>query len=230
MHVEVPKKGALASFKAFAAEYAMIVVSILTALALEHAATSWHHQHQAHEAAQRIEAEIAYNLGELQQCIKKNDAEIKKFTELRDFVRDGINDRGDKSGKEKDDYNAEFSRRLNEKMHHQISFHATSPTLRREAWEVAVASQAASWLDSGSLQRFSTVYAMQRDIAPMLASTSATITGPTVLGALPRLQLHGKGKDQELYRLFSEICNTLEVMQSGMQQLEKSIKDSTVKA
>lgn len=84
MHVEVPKKGALASFKAFAGEYAMIVVSILTALALEHAAQSWHRSHLAHEAERRIEAELAENLKELREAREHNAKQLHRLETFRD--------------------------------------------------------------------------------------------------------------------------------------------------
>lgn len=230
MHVEVPKKGALASFKAFAGEYAMIVISILTALALEHAATSWHHRHQAHEAEQRIEAEITYNLGELQHSLEKNRARLKQYAELRDFLRKGINGAAGLTGREKADYDAQMNRELEEKLRDGFNLSFSTPTLRREAWEVAVASQAASWMDAASLQRYSGVYAMQRDVAPVMASSLATLSGPSVMGALPQLRLKGEYKSRDLYQLMSDICMSMELLQGAMQTLEGSFKEAGAKA
>jgi hypothetical protein len=48
MHFEVPKAK---SFKEFGGEYLMIVISIATALALEHSVQTWHRRHMAEQAA-----------------------------------------------------------------------------------------------------------------------------------------------------------------------------------
>lgn len=230
MHVEVPKKGALASLKAFAGEYAMIVVSILTALALEHAATNWHRKHLAHEAELRIKTEVAYNLGELRKTIKKNEAELKKFTELRDFMRDAINETDGMTEKQKAEFAADFNHRYREKTQGHFSMHVSTPTLRREAWEVAVASQAASWLDSASLMRYSSVYASQRDAAPMIATSVATLSSPALMGTMSQMAVKRKKTSMEIYQFYADLCNTMEVLQSTMRQLESSIEQNTGKA
>ena len=70
MHVELPKAK---KFKEFGGEYVMIVISIITALGLEHAVQSYHHRHLAHEASVRIEAELRSNLAELDDAITHNE-------------------------------------------------------------------------------------------------------------------------------------------------------------
>ncbi|WP_342119274.1 hypothetical protein [Pseudoduganella sp. OTU4001] len=155
MHVELPKKGALASAKAFAGEYAMIVVSILTALALEHAAQSWHHRHRAHEAQANIETEIRANLAELRSVMQKNQQEIDKLGAVRAALREDISNNVD---------DQQLLNHVRESSNGKFGMNQYTPTLRREAWEVAVASQAASWIDPVLLQRYAGVYALQRDI------------------------------------------------------------------
>lgn len=233
MHAEVPKKGALASFKTFAAEYAMIVISILTALGLEHAAQNWHRKHLAHEAAERIQAEVAYNLSELQSSIKKNDAELKKFAALRTFVKDGLEEGADKSGQDKTEFEQAFRVKMKERLSNELNFSADAPTLRREAWDVAVASQTASWMDSGLLQRYSGIYAVQRDTNVMVAQSIAMINGPTIIGAIPQMELKAKDKgdrDREIYVLITDIYFQLNAIQANLKALESSIKESSTKA
>jgi hypothetical protein len=233
MHAEVPKKGALASLKTFIAEYAMIVISILTALGLEHAAQSWHRKHLAHEAAERIQEEVTYNLSELQSSIKKNDAELKKFAELRTFMKDGLEESADKVGQAKTEYDKEFRIKMKERVSADLNFSANAPTLRREAWEVAVASQTASWMEASLLQRYSSIYAVQRDTNSMVAQSMAMINGPTIIGAIPHLELKAKDKgdrDREIYVLVTDIFFQLNVIQANLKALESSIKESSTKA
>ena len=80
MHFEVPKAS---SFKEFGGEYLMIVISIITALALEHGVQTLHHRHLAHEAGTRIDAEIQANVRELDQVLTHNTAELTKLQALR---------------------------------------------------------------------------------------------------------------------------------------------------
>ena len=233
MHVEVPKKGALASYKAFMGEYAMIVISILTALGLEHGAQVWHHKHVAHEAAERIYAEIAYNLQEIQKDIKKNDGSLKKITELRTFMKQGLDESAALSGEEKARYDKKFHIELSAQFDKQFEINFGSPAFRREAWEVAVASQAASWLNANELQRYSGIYATMRDITPVLTQSYATITGPTVLGALPQLQLKGGDGEDKVRRLFQLVNDTyfaLQFMQGNLHAMEAVIKKDGAKA
>jgi hypothetical protein len=58
MHFEVPKAK---KFKEFGGEYVMIVISILTALALEQGLEALHHRHLAHEAADQDECRAAWH-------------------------------------------------------------------------------------------------------------------------------------------------------------------------
>jgi hypothetical protein len=127
MHVELPKAK---KFKEFSGEYVMIVISIVTALGLEHAVQSYHHRHQAHEAAARIEAELRVNLAELDNSIAHNEKEEKTSEALRrGFVEELRSGASDKTAIE----------HLLEKHRNEISLSVRVPTLRREAWDVAVA-------------------------------------------------------------------------------------------
>ena len=146
MHAELPKKGALASLKAFSAEYTMIVISILTALGLEHAATAWHHKHQAHQAAERIEAEVSTTLKDLRHNIEQNEPDLKKLAALQDYVQEVLEESASKTGQAKTDYEQAIKPQLKQRLDEDLKIAVSIPTFQREAWEVAVASLAASWM------------------------------------------------------------------------------------
>jgi hypothetical protein len=87
MHFEVPKAH---TFKEFGGEYLMIVISIITALALEHGVQTLHHRHLAHEASVRIDAEMQANVRELDAVLAHNAAELTKLDAVRKQLLDGI--------------------------------------------------------------------------------------------------------------------------------------------
>lgn len=214
MHVELPKKGALASMKAFAGEYAMIVVSILTALALEHAAQSWHHRHRAHEAQANIELEIRANLTELRDTIKKNQQEIEKLGAIRSALRQDINDKADSK---------QLLLHLQEASKGQFGINQWTPTLRREAWEVAVASQAASWIDPVLLQRYAGAYALQRDIGQTSFSSGRQMfDAPAFINRSADVEF-GKVDGQGLYYAVVQMEGALRSTQGNYVSLEKEL-------
>ncbi|GAB2844441.1 hypothetical protein GCM10027277_10310 [Pseudoduganella ginsengisoli] len=229
MHAELPKKGALASFKAFTAEYTMIVISILTALGLEHAATSWHHKHQAHQAAARIEAEVAGTLKELREAIDGNEPELKKYAALKEYVHGILEESESKTGQAKTDYEQATKVQLQQRLDADMTIKLSFPTFRHEAWDVAVASQAASWMEADELHRYSGIYAHQRESNAMIAQSITMVNGPTIIGALPRLQLKGKSFDErnrEVYQLIVDYSSQLRMVQSNLKSLEATIKEA----
>lgn len=221
MHVEMPKKGALASAKAFAGEYAMIVVSILTALALEHAAQSWHHRHRAHEAQSNIETEIRINLEELRSAMRKNQREIDKLEKLRVMLGKDIRDKVD---------GAELVKHMNDTAKDGFGLSVVTPTLRREAWEVAVASQAASWIETERLQRFAGVYALQRDTTLATSDTlKLMLDAPAMLNKAVDVEF-GKVDATGIYYSVEQMKSTLRSTQSNLVELEKELVRALPKA
>ncbi|MCE3263495.1 MAG: hypothetical protein K0R43_2574 [Pseudoduganella sp.] len=221
MHVEMPKKGALASMKAFSGEFAMIVVSILTALALEHAAQLWHHRHRAQVAQLSIETELRANLEELRVSMRRNQLEADRLAKLRKVLHQDIRDKAD---------NKLLLRHLVETSEGQFGLRVQTPTFRREAWEVAIASQAASWIEPSRLQRFAGAYALQRDTAlstsdglklmldaPALLNKSADVDFGTVDGT-------------GIYYAIIQLQGTLQNTQNNLEELEKELVRALPKA
>lgn len=220
MHVELPKKGALASMKAFAGEYAMIVLSILTALGLEHGAQTWYHNHRAREAQANIEVEIRTNLEEVRSAMRTNEAEINKLTVLREVLRKDIIDKVD--GKS-------LVLHLKETTHGKFGISQSMPTLRREAWEVAVASQAVSWMDPALLQRYAGVYAVQRDFAQSsIGALQMLLDAPSFFNRSADVEF-GKVDGTGIYYSVVQLQGALKGTQSSLADMEKELQRAVPK-
>ncbi|MYM25656.1 hypothetical protein GTP46_23780 [Duganella sp. FT135W] len=213
MHFEVPKAK---TFKEFGSEYLMIVVSIITALALEHTVQTLHHSHQAHEAASKIDAEIQVNIKELDTTLTHNNAQVAKLESLRTELLAGIHDKTDEPA---------LIKQLNLKDRLSLAVHV--PSLRREAWEVAVASQAVSWMPREQLERYSSVYAGMRDMqAISLSGTNNFLNGPQMQDTISNLQM-GQTDTKALYRTLRQMIGAYESIDGNLQGLRDDLAKST---
>jgi len=212
MHFEVPKSKHL---KEFAGEYLMIVISILTALALEHGAQSLHHHSLAREASVKIDAEIKLNADELTKVIAHNDQRAKELELIRKAllteIRSGAMDDATLMKHIVDTYEGAFSLSLQ------------TPTLRREAWEVAVANQSVSWMNSTQLKRYSAAYALMRDIQS-LSGTGASmfIDRPRLLDVVSNVQM-GVSNPREVYRMLSQEIASYHSANGNLRDLQKEL-------
>ena len=153
MHVE-PLEKLPRSVREFLSHYAMIVLSILTALALEQVALRMEHRHEGSQAKEEIEQEIASNRGMLEHSLKIT----------RDYQRDwqallarAVTDM--KAGTSTNDSRLAI---LSQAAHR---FGDGTPVLKTSAWDTAVASHAVDYLDHEDLTRYSQLYAAQRFFA-----------------------------------------------------------------
>jgi hypothetical protein len=214
MHVEMPKKGALASARAFAGEYTMIVVSILTALALEHAAQSWHHSHRAHEAQVNIEAEIRANLEQVRTSMRKNEQELANLKSMREALQKGIVDKVN---------GEQLVSLMNEAGKGKFGIHQSIPTLRREAWEVAVASQSVSWMKPALLQRYASVYSLQRDFSrDTISAVQLVLDAPALINRSIDVGF-GKVDGTGIYYSVAQLQASLRATQSSLGEMEKEL-------
>ena len=166
MHFEVPSLPH--SLKEFAAHYVMIVVSILTALGLEAAIEHFHHLHAAEAAQRAIETELRMNLA----ALRTDDANtVKRLKPLDDF--------GDLLIKDFDDGmpTAQIKAQMAQHVKEGIDFGVYIPTLRHEAWDVAVANQSASYIEPEILSRLSAAYAEQREVNTSALTLLVNIPG-----------------------------------------------------
>jgi len=178
---EAESKPQVKRMKMFAGEYVMIVVSIVTALALENGVRYLHQASEAREAARNLDAEIAVNLAEVHSVRADNEAEIKRLKHLRKVLLDDI--RAGVSDKE-----ALKHVMVESKMRFDVSF--SSPTLQREAWDVAVANQALSFMPQDQLQRYAKVYSGMRDMQGLFQGMGNSFADlPQISNTMSNLEL-----------------------------------------
>lgn len=215
MHFEVPKSKHL---KEFAGEYLMIVISILTALALEHGAQSLHHHSLAREASEKIDAEMKVNVDELTQVIAHNDQRAKELQLIQKAMLAEI-----RSGTMDD---AAMMKHIVEKYEGAFSLSLRTPTLRREAWEVAVANQSVSWMNSTQLKRYSAAYALMRDIQSLSGSGAAMfIDRPRLLDVVSNVQM-GVSNPREVYRMLNQAIASYQSANGNLRDLQKELSSA----
>jgi hypothetical protein len=137
----------------FLRQYAMIVLSILTALALEHVAVSFQNRAAAAASRLRIEAELASNMQDLKHAEDTNQANNKAVAALLHALVDHL-----KAGKPIDPEVDALTKPVFD--HFEIAV----PTLQRSAWESAIADQSAGHLSAPDLRRYSEIYAASADV------------------------------------------------------------------
>lgn len=213
MHFEVPKA---TTFKEFGGEYLMIVISILTALALEHGAQSWHHHHIATQAASNMDAEIRANLEDVKLVLVHNKAEVAKLSTIRDALLADIRSGGT---------DAEVMERFTREKK-AIGLSMQQPSFRREAWEVAVANQAASWMDPEELRRYSAAYGEMRDVQ-MLSNGGALpfLNVPAMKDVFSNVEM-GISNPRELYRTFGQMISAYESLDGNFVNLQKKLQQA----
>lgn len=216
MHFEVPKAKTL---KEFGGEYLMIVISIATALALEHGVQTLHHRHLAHEAAVKIDAEIQTNVHELDEALNHNNEQLKKIQAAHEQLLAGIKDKVD---------GQLLIKQLAQQ--HKLGLSIMSPSLRREAWEVAVASQAVSWMPQQQLERYSGIYANMRDVQSITSSGGNNfLNGAGMLNTISDIQM-GEGDPKAVYRMLSQMISAYASTDGNLKELRNNLAKSAKEA
>jgi hypothetical protein len=138
------------SLRGFVVQYAMIVLSILTALALEQTVLSIHNAATARDSRARIEAEIAKFTTDLKRCADTNRQRLQRVNDilaaLDAKLKTGMPDKP-------------MTMALAQQAIDDIG--VSLPTYRRDAWDAAIADQSATHLALTDLQRFSAIYATE---------------------------------------------------------------------
>lgn len=211
MHLE-PLEKLPRSVREFLSHYAMIVLSILTALALEQAALAIEHRHEGARARQEIEQEIESN----RRTVEESLAATRQFEQ--DWQAMLMRTAAQlKAGQSTNDSRLAV---LAEARHR---FGDAAPALKTTAWDAAVADHAVNYLDHADLTRYSQTYALQRFFSQAIwdtvrdnaASSSAGISLPVFTGtadALPTLTL------------LNARVRALGIMVSQLAQLDAALK------
>jgi len=213
MHLELTKVR-LHSLKDFAKHYLMIVLSILTALGLEAWIEHAHHAHAAAAASQQIEAEIRTNLTETHTALKHDAEQLERLNTIRDAVTQDL-----KTHVPDDAIKQHILTLTKDQFDLSLQF----PTLRHEAWDVAVANQSASWIEHDRMQHYSAAYANQRDaITKMTENTAILMSGTGLVDTLADLRT-----DEVQPREFLHVISQMIAMQgqtvNSLGTLEKQL-------
>jgi hypothetical protein len=207
MHVE-PLEKLPRSVREFLSHYAMIVLSILTALALERAALSLEHRHEGQRAKEEIEQEIASNRQQLHESLLETRAILQDWeTREKRTVADV------RAGQAT---NESLLATLTEAGHH---FRDALPTLKTTAWDAAISDHSIDYLTHEDLTRFSALYAAQRTFS----QTSWDVVRDSAARDLSALSLAvalGKPDPVQTVATLNGRLRTLAILESQTSQLD----------
>jgi hypothetical protein len=210
MHFESPEK-TIQSLKEFASHYAMIVVSILTALALEQVALSIHHNYQGRNAKAGIEQEIRENRVRIVAAANEVDETLKIW---RALMAKGV-----AQLKSKNSSQAERLQLLREAAN---NYKDGLPSLRTNAWDTAIASQSINYLDQTDLKHYSELYSTQRLFSQTLVNLALDGTVRNLSDVA--LALSTENVDAlECVRILNWRVRTLSMIQSNIAQLDTAL-------
>jgi acyl carrier protein phosphodiesterase len=210
MHFEVPKAK---TFKEFSGEYLMIVISILTALALEQGLEYLHHRHLAHEAADKMNVELRANIMEVATALEYNEKKRLALRQAREQLLAGIR------GKTSD---AELMKHYEQEWAEAIRLNMSTPILRREAWETAVANQAVTWLPNETLERYAAAYSALRETSTS-SQAMRFVDLPRMMDTLSNARM-GTSNPQEIYRTATQIVSVYDNLDDNLKSLTKLLQ------
>jgi hypothetical protein len=207
MHFEVPKAK---KFKEFSGEYVMIVISILTALALEQGLETLHHRHLAHEAASKMNAELRGTIKEVSNALEHNEKKRQALHQVHDQLLAGIRA---KTG------DAELMKRFQQEWAEMVRLDLDTPALHREAWETAVANQALTWLPREALENYALAYGAIRDTSAYTYNGALMfLDAPRLLDTFSNAQM-GTANPQEIYQLVGRMVAAYDNLDGNLKSL-----------
>jgi hypothetical protein len=213
MHFEVPKAK---KFKEFGGEYVMIVISILTALALEQGFEYLHHQHLAHEAAEKMNVELRANIEDVAKSLEYNEKNRLALHQVRKQLLDAMH------GKTGD---AELMKRYEQEWAETVRLNISTPNLRREAWETAVANQAVTWLPRETLKRYAGAYSALRDTGTLTyGGAMRFLDMPRMMDVLSNARM-GASNPQEIYRTATQIVSVYDNLDGNLKSLNALLQN-----
>lgn len=214
MHLELPKLP-IHSFKDFAKHYLMIVLSILTALGLEAWIEHAHHTHAAEQASRQIDTELHENLQGLQATYLTNQKRLASLKQLDQAITADI--RANQS-------TSAINQHI-QTLKKQFNLSLDWPTFGTQAWDVAVANQSASWMDSAALNSYSAAYSKQRDAASWMTQDSTLfLDAPRMATLHTRIDLGREVDPIEFLTVLRQMIITSTETQSHLQQVGAQLK------
>jgi hypothetical protein len=212
MHFEVPKAK---KFKEFSGEYVMIVISILTALALEQGLEALHHRHLAHEAAEKMNTELRGTIKEVTAALEHNEKRRKDLHEVRDQMLAALRAKTSEA-----DLMLRFKKEWSDKMQLDMD----TPTLHREAWDAAVANQAVTWLPREKLENYAGAYGAIRDTSAYSYNGALMfLDTPRLIDTFAKAQM-GTADSHEIYQLAARMVAAYDNLDGNLQSLNKLLQ------
>lgn len=216
MHLELPKEP-LKTLGDFLKHYLMIVLSILTALGLEAWIEHAHHTHAAEMGSRQIEVEIRANLAEVEGSLRQDAQQLERLDKIRTAVIQDM-----KSHLPDDVIRQHILAQAGERFDLSMNF----PTLRHEAWDVAVANQSASWIRADQMQRYCAAYASQRDALTAMAENTTLLTSGMHLADMVADLQTGAVQPREFLHTVSQMTALQQQAVNGLKTLEKQLDDA----
>ena len=210
MHLE-PLEKLPRSVREFLSHYSMIVLSILTALALEQVALRIEHRHEGQRAKEEIELEIAFNRAAVAESLKATQAYERQWQALLTRTAAQL-----KSG---DSSNDTRLATLAEASH---QFGDAVPALKFTAWDSAVADHAVNYLDHADLTRYSELYALQHFFAQAMWDM-ARDNGSRNLADLSLPAYTGTADPVPTLALLNSRVRVLGIMESQLRQVGEAL-------
>ncbi|MGN2253001.1 hypothetical protein ACFWZ4_06470 [Frateuria sp. GZRe12] len=215
MHLELPK-ARLESLKDFLKHYLMIVLSILTALGLEAWIEHTHHAHAAETARAQIEAEIRANLAEVTSSLAQDERQARALAKIRNALVE------DFKASAPDDAVARHVQSL--VALEGFNLNLRWPSLRQEAWDVAVANQSVSWIDDDHMHRYAAAYAGQRDMVTTLSANLALVmNGPRMVDAMTDMRI-GNVQPREFLHVIGQMTLMLDQAKNNLGTLQDRLQ------
>lgn len=212
MHFEVPKAK---TFKEFSGEYLMIVISILTALALEQGFEAWHHRHLAHEASVKMNTELRSTVSEVDKALEHNEKKRKALHQVREQLAAGIRTKTS---------DAELMKRYAQEWAEMMRLDLDMPTLHREAWEAAVANQSVTWMPREKLENYAGAYGAIRDTSSNIYNGALMLLDmPRLMDTLSNAQM-GTANPQDIYRLATRMAAAYDNLDDNLKSLNTLLK------
>lgn len=220
MHVEPPDRP-LISFKEFGLHYLMIVVSILTALGLEEVLRAHHNEESAKAAEESIERELKGNLADLRDAVKGNREKLTELKGLGDQIAEIIRQGAANP--------AATQKKIADEFLPKLSVGLMLPGPSREAWDVAVASQAAGHIPRDKLEAYTAGYTIEREAMVGANSGMMVLDGPRMIDLRADAEI-GPVEPRRILELFRESAAMNATGLSNLVTAEKEMAKSFAKA
>jgi hypothetical protein len=213
MHVE-PLEKLPRSVREFLSHYSMIVLSILTALALEQVALRLEHRHEGERAKEEIEQEIVSNQQQLLESLKATEANAKAWDAVLRRTLAQVKD-----GSSTNESRVAAMREAG------ALFSDSMPSLKTTAWDAALSDHSVNYLAHDDLTRYSQLYAFQRSFSQALWDTLRD-SSVRDISQISLSILMDKADPGPSLSVLNSRMRTIEILESQLSQLERALREA----